>query len=180
MDLKVRVGDIPIEGYDIPVEMTAAKVEAKLKDLEGEKVMLAAPLEGRLRLAPTGSRIVTRGFLRTVLRAVCARCLEEFELPVAEEVFVVYAPIGDYQTEEELEAESLNQELYTGEEIDLWPIVQEQLLLALPIKPLCREDCLGLCPFCGQNRNLEPCQCDDRVGHPGLAGLKDLRDKLPE
>lgn len=176
--LKVKVGDLSPEGMEIALEVPVARAEARLNEIEGERIRLADPLAIRLRLAPTGPRVIARGRVETGLRAVCARCLEAFDLAVAADIFVTYAPAAQDRTEEEDEAEALNQELYFGEEIDLWPIVEEQLVLSLPIKPLCRQDCLGLCPVCGRNRNQEPCQCSQQAGHPGLAGLKEIKDKL--
>ncbi|MBU2549630.1 MAG: DUF177 domain-containing protein [Proteobacteria bacterium] len=177
--LKIRVEDIPEQGMTLALEIAAEEVEARLSELEGEPLSVAAPLTIRLQLAPTGARIVTRGSIRTAIRSGCARCLDEFEQPVNEAVFTVFAPDSELDRRDEREAEALNQELYSGEEIDLWPVVQEQIILAVPIKPLCREDCQGLCPDCGRNRNQGSCDCGRTTGHPGLAGLEALRDKLP-
>ena len=178
--LRIRVEDIPEQGMTLDLEIPLEEVEARLAELEGELFHVAAPLAIRLQLSPTGDRIVTRGTIRTAIRAACARCLEEFEQPVDETVFTVFAPDSELERPDEREAESLNQELYSGEEIDLWPVLQEQIVLAIPIKLLCREDCQGLCPHCGLNRNQGSCDCGRKTGHPGLAGLEALRDKLPK
>ena len=68
---------------------------------------------------------------------------------------------------------------YDGDRLDLGEVVREQVLLALPLKPLCREDCRGLCPRCGQNRNLGPCGCPppEEPGDPRLEPLRKLVDK---
>jgi len=63
---------------------------------------------------------------------------------------------------------------YEKDELDLNVLVETETTLALPMKPLCREDCLGLCPVCGGNRNVVTCGCRDRAPDPRLAVLKDL------
>ncbi|MEW6265527.1 MAG: YceD family protein [Thermodesulfobacteriota bacterium] len=178
MSLKLRVMDLPPEGIEIALEMTREQAQAGLADLAGEPLTLAAALEGNLRVEKAGARILIKGRVRCAFQAVCARCLEEFILPVEEEIMVVFTPFTGEPTQEELEAEALNLEIFTGDEIDLWPFIKEHLVLGWPIKTLCREDCQGLCPVCGRNRNQGQCQCPTQSGHPGLAALKDLRDKL--
>ncbi len=180
MSFKFRVADIPPDGIVAPYEMTSDDLDARLADLEGERIRVAAPLKIELKIEPTGNRVVVRGRLETVLRLECARCLEAFDYPVAENVFVVYTAEESDLSQEELEAEELNQEFFDGEEIDVWPVLQEHLVMTLPIKPLCDDDCKGLCPVCGRNKNTGQCQCETVKGHPGLARLSEIREKLPK
>jgi len=78
----------------------------------------------------------------------------------------------------ELQKEDLDKEFYDGEVIDLDAIIQHQIILAIPFYPLCREDCKGLCPHCGINKNQETCQCSDKEFiDPRLSGLKDFFKK---
>ena len=179
MNFKYKVADLPPEGLDITLAVTPAEARPLLEAVEADPGLLAGPLEGWLRLEPAGHRVVLRGLVKALLRTECARCLEEFDLAAEENVFAVYVPQPVDDRQDELEAESLNQEFITGEEIDLWPMVYEHLVLGIPIKTLCREDCLGLCPVCGQNKNESKCECQSATGHPGLAALKEIRDKLP-
>jgi uncharacterized protein len=67
------------------------------------------------------------------------------------------------------------EEVYTGKVIDLDPIVREQLVLALPSYPVCKDSCKGLCPVCGANRNDRECGCDPHVPDPRWAGLKNVK-----
>jgi len=180
MFLKIKTTDIPPEGLEIRGELPIEEARTRLNGLEGEPISPAAPISVHIKLAPTGSKIVVRGSVQTGLRAVCGRCLEEFDLPIREDILVVYSPLAEDLGREELEAEELNMEMFPGEEIDLWPIIAEHVVLALPIKPLCREDCRGLCPVCGRNQNLGSCRCRREEVHPGLAGLKKLKEKLPQ
>ena len=68
---------------------------------------------------------------------------------------------------------------YEGDRLDLGEVIREQVLLGLPLKPLCREDCQGLCPRCGKNRNAGPCGCtpEEEAGDARLEPLRKLFDK---
>ena len=180
MTFTIRIDDLPVEGVRRDLEVPAEKAQQLLTESKGEQLAFKSALEGRLEIQPSGTRVVVKGTLDTVLRAQCSRCLESFDFSVqGEDVFVVFTPETSGERPDELEAESLNQEFYSGKEIDLWPVIVEHLILALPIKSLCREDCRGICPTCGANLNSETCGCAPKNGHPGLAGLKALRDKFP-
>src|SRR5213594_3914098 len=74
----------------------------------------------------------------------------------------------------ELAADDLDVEFYAKDELDLGVLIETETTLALPMKPLCRDDCLGLCPVCGGNRNVVACRCRDRAPDPRLAVLRDL------
>lgn len=97
----------------------------------------------------------------------CARCLDEFELPIATEFTELYAFDERSVTESQLL-------LPANHQIDLAPIGREYLLLDLPITPLCRPDCKGLCPVCGANRNRENCGHEVSPIDPRFAVLKDF------
>jgi len=81
---------------------------------------------------------------------------------------------GKVQGETELAEEDINTAFYRDGVIDLGELLHEQFYLTLPMKPLCREDCKGLCPVCGANWNQTTCACERRWEDPRLAGLKAL------
>jgi uncharacterized protein len=116
------------------------------------------------------------GRLRTSLRLTCCRCLDPFVVPVDVAIDLLYLP----QTENRGEAESeisdddLSTAFYREEQIDLGQLVREQLQLTVPMKPLCRDGCQGLCPVCGINRNQERCECVTGWKDPRLAALEGL------
>ena len=114
------------------------------------------------------------------LELSCGRCLEPFELPVEASFDVRYMPQSENTGDErEVEEDDLSVAFYRDEVIDLGQLMEEQFYLAVPMKPLCREACKGLCPSCGANLNEETCGCQVRWEDPRLAGLKALmnRDK---
>lgn len=125
------------------------------------------------------------GSVSTTLELGCSRCLEPFTLPVNAAFDLRYLPEGTGQGEGatggdgdgEVQDDDVAVSFYRDDEIDLADLLREQFYLALPMKPLCREECQGLCPQCGVNRNVETCQCSARWDDPRLAALKAL---IPE
>src|SRR5215469_6251135 len=87
---------------------------------------------------------------------------------------------GRAQLVEELSVTGAEAEIgyYEGDSLLLEDVLREQTLLAVPLKVLCREDCKGLCPTCGKNRNVELCACAATTGDPRWEALKDIREKL--
>lgn len=179
MGLKLRIPDIPVEGLTIPVEVPLEKALAAMAEYEDSEIELKSPIKATLKVDKTGQRVLVKGHLETAGIISCSRCLEDFELPIAEDIFVIFSKREPLRTEEEIGIEDLSQEYYDGEIIDLGPIIYEQLILGLPIKPLCREDCFGICSQCGQNRNDVDCDCAPETGHPGMAALGKIKNKLP-
>ncbi len=116
----------------------------------------AVQVEGRLSAAGSGKYYFS-GRLQGSAATTCRRCLEPATLVVNEEVHVLFAEAGD----EELEESDVYVIEARAQEIDLRPVVREEWLLAMPHFALCREDCQGLCPSCGSNKNVVPCTCSN-------------------
>lgn len=110
----------------------------------------------------------------------CARCLEAVEHAVARPFDLLYRPLGVDAGREELSVTAAEAEVsyYDGEGLLLEDALREQVLLALPLKSICREDCKGLCPHCGKNLNQEQCSCAEPLEDPRWSALKELRSKL--
>lgn len=119
------------------------------------------------------------GTVRATLRLACGRCLEPYPVPVDSAFDLRYLPhaanTGD--GEREVGEDDLTTAFYRDDVIDLGELVREQFYLAVPMKPLCREDCRGLCPQCGTNLNRDTCMCTGRWSDPRLAGLRSLLDR---
>lgn len=109
----------------------------------------------------------------------CARCLQPIHSAVNEELeLVLLVRAAEPVTgEHELEEEDLKVLFLPDDEVDTGPIVREQVDLAIPMRALCREDCLGLCPVCGGDRNLAPCDCAERAVDPRWSALESLRSR---
>src|SRR5438067_5409180 len=119
------------------------------------------------------------GQVRTTLQLPCSRCLEPFELPVDQTFYLRYQPHAHNtgEGEREIEEDDLTTAFYENDEIDLGQLMREQFYLALPMKPLCSDDCKGLCPACGANLNRTTCGCDRSWEDPRLAALKQFKTK---
>ncbi len=124
-----------------------------------------------------GDRFRLVGGLRTVLELACSRCLESFTMPVDAAFDLRYQPrtanTGDGELE--IQEDDLSTAYYDDESIDLGQLMREQCYLAMPMKPLCQNECLGLCPVCGTNLNRGGCSCRREWDDPRLAVLRTLR-----
>lgn len=124
--------------------------------------------------------IRVQGQLATSLELNCARCLEPIVQDVKRQFDLLYRPVGADAGREEMSVTDAEAEIsyYQGEGIALEDVLREQVLLAVPVKAICREDCKGLCPQCGKNLNQEQCSCSVEQEEPRWAALKEIRGKL--
>ena len=138
------------------------------------RVPIVAPVRVYGRVTNSGRFLVVRGQVATTLELTCDRCLGHYRYSVVAPLEEEYALAGRLPaTGEDGDANSTMQPL-AGDFIDLRLPVEETLILALPMKWLCRESCQGLCSHCGRNLNEGPCQCNDRTVDPRLAVLQGL------
>jgi uncharacterized protein len=131
-----------------------------------------------LLIQPDGVDVVVQGRLTATVPQTCGRCLESFPARVDANVDVRLLPRPATGDSVELGRDDLDTDFYDHDELDLKRVVETETTLALPMKPLCREDCRGLCPACGGNRNLVPCTCASPTPDPRLAALSDLAARL--
>jgi uncharacterized protein len=119
------------------------------------------------------------GTVRTTLEMPCSRCLELFIMPIDQAFDLRYQPHAQNsgEGEREIEEDDLTTAFYENDEIDLGHLMREQFYLALPMKPLCRADCQGLCPVCGTNLNKGACSCKREWEDPRFAALKKLKSE---
>lgn len=133
------------------------------------------PIEVRLEHHRADDNLFFSGRLRTLAEGECARCTERFPLPVEQDFSFVLRPADPEEERPELSNDDLSVTTYEGDQVDLSPLVEEQTLVGLPTRALCSEDCRGLCPGCGVNRNHEACRCTAEEGDPRLAVLRSLK-----
>ncbi len=155
--------------YDIEVEAAG--------DLD-EVAKIVAPITGQVRFLRTGSNILVTGLLETTIQKNCGRCLTEFTVPISLELEEEFYPTIDIITGSLLpqspEADEANQ-IDEQHILDLWEVVRQGFLLASDDYLYCRPDCKGLCPHCGQDRNVDACNCQDDEIDPRWAGLQALQ-----
>ena len=141
-----------------------------------ERVSLVAPVavNGKVRLS--SNEVFVNGHLETRAQVECDRCLKPVELPVNAEFTLEYMSGSDYESTQaaELTEAEMSVSVFDGDAIDVDEIVKEQVLLAVPTRMLCREDCKGICPECGTDRNTGDCNCVANDIDPRWAALKNL------
>lgn len=111
----------------------------------------------------------------------CSRCAEPYPFANPSAFHVRFMPRPEASTDEEVEItteDELDVEFYSEPVIPLRELALEQVQLSIPMKPLCDENCLGLCPTCGVNRTREQCSCNEPVADERWGALKDLREEL--
>ena len=172
--LVLELASITPEGLEVDETLSPGEVhvlgEESFALLEG----------GRLRCRVDrgdDQSVHVRGRLSARVGLQCGRCLEDFAFAVEQDLDLFYLPhrAQEEESEEEDEVELADRDMvvayYHGERLDLGEMIREQLFLGLPMKRLCREQCAGLCPTCGANRNARPCACPPVEAGSRLAGL---------
>jgi uncharacterized protein len=164
----IRVSEIPDEGIEVtsPAELGAVYAE------DGWSLDTVS-----LRVERRGADVAVTGHFDATARLSCSRCLEPLTARIEPDVDLHLLPMPRARQAEQVELapDDLEVDFYSGDELDLGGLIRSETVLALPMKPLCREDCRGLCPVCGGNRNVTDCRCEARGTDPRLAPLEALR-----
>ncbi|MDO8461363.1 MAG: DUF177 domain-containing protein [Deltaproteobacteria bacterium] len=158
--MKIMIFDIPEEGLDFAEEVSPGVSFKAHMDKTFENVNLTGQID--IESDP-----------------VCHRCVEPFHWQISIPLNINLAPyqepeFSSEEEESELDQDDLNFSFYRNEEIDLSSIVHEQILLETPIQYLCKEDCKGLCPQCGQNLNQSTCSCLPKQRPSPFSALKKI------
>jgi uncharacterized protein len=175
--LKVNVSKIPEGGMNFQFEKDRTWFRGLLPEQERSALEF---FPDRIEVSCTVRRMKETVFIggtaATTIEARCCRCLEMTHLPVSASFKYTYSPPpANPQEEWELNAEDLDFAYYEDDMIDLDDLIFEQIMLQMPIKPLCRETCSGLCPHCGINMNVTSCSCQAETFDERLAALKKFK-----
>ncbi len=132
-------------------------------------------LKGPVRLMRTGEGVLVQGRLSAELTLPCVRCLEPVIVPIDVNLEEIYSPTIDILTGRAAVPEEEDRALWIDEHhiLDLCEVLRQDVLVVVPMHPVCREDCRGLCPTCGRNLNEETCDCVPEPD-PRWAGLAAL------
>jgi len=173
--MRFKINEIGPDGLPLDVPVTAEWLSAACPELDARPGPAGLRLTGRIVKA--GEDYLLRGHLSGELGTPCARCLEpaRVALDAPLEVTFVQSDAVDDDADEDDDPEVIR---FAGGEIDVSDEVRDEIVLALPMNPLCSETCRGLCPVCGGNRNQVPCTCEaDRTAPPGgrLTGLAKIK-----
>ena len=169
--MKIVIEDIPDEGLEVTID----------EKISLEEVSLMSPIVGRLDLLKTGGELIVSGQLQADIGLQCSRCLKEFARRLDVPVNVVYHPVSELGAERHaLNDDEMDTGFYEGGELDLQDLLTEQVLLNIQMKPLCDENCKGICPECGTDLNSGGCNCKREEVDPRLEVLKKYFEKRKE
>jgi uncharacterized protein len=149
---------LPVDGLQFEHKYQAGELDTRKFEFE-----VPAPPLVTGRVDRVGMDMRLRGEIKGEIAVSCARCLKPVPIKVEIPFDLLYAPEdpgGSRSGEVELHSRDLDFSIYERDEIDLDALVLEQIELDLPSRALCREDCQGLCPECGNDLNLEQCSCN--------------------
>ena len=145
---------------------------------EDDDFRLVSPVELSAVVRKDARKVRLVGKVVATLELECSRCVEPFAVPVDAKFDMLFLPASENtgEGEREVTADDMGVSYYKDDVIDFADVIREQFYLLLPMKPLCREDCLGLCPVCGKNRNREECSCQIEWVDPRLEPLRKLKE----
>ena len=169
--MKLLHSEIPEDGVRIAFRGEDAQWEG-LKDF-----CLEAGPTGHLFVHRRGRDVFVEGEARATFSFECGRCLDRFRHPVVATVRQILCPRGSGRVEAkeiELKTEDLEYGTYDEDSIPLEAVIEEHLLLALPMRPLCMEDCRGLCSQCGADWNQATCACQESARKSPFDCLKEF------
>lgn len=170
--MRLKISDIPDGGLkeelDLPVEVR-----------EGAGPDTAHVIISVFRFK---KKVLAEGSIKTTVSLNCSRCLKAVAYPVETMFREEYNPAEDLDREEEQEltGRELDLSYYSNDELDISDLIREQVLLAVPMKPLCVEDCKGLCPKCGKDLNEGACGCKTDEVDPRLAPLGKFKELMKD
>jgi uncharacterized protein len=149
-------------------------------DLLDDRITLSTPVVANGTVERTGSEIVVSGQISSEVRVECDRCLKILDLPIAASFKLNYITGEDYESSHaaELTADEMAVSIFDGETVDVDELVKEQILLSVPGRTLCREDCKGICSTCGADLNAGACQCQPSEIDPRWEALKKFKNGL--
>lgn len=152
-------------------------VDLQAEPPAGTGATASGPVTGRLELSNVDTGIAVRGHLSVPLELECSRCLDVFEQTLEIDVLEDCAlrQIDAPESYVEGEDQPCQIPLLNDDELDLTELIRQLIAMHLPMRPLCREACPGLCPRCGRNLEAGPCACEAETGDTRWSALRELK-----
>lgn len=165
--MRIAVSKIPKDGYELRLQ----------EKIHPEGVAVEGPVDVYLKIRKFDQGVVVEGSVSGDVRLECGSCLETYSSRVSNDFTAEFRPAGDMPGEGDVEliGSDLDVATYEGDDIELTDLISEQILLGLPIRPVCSDGCKGLCPACGANRNIEDCGCRSDQKDPRFRVLMSLK-----
>lgn len=176
--MQVKVDDLPQSGRLFHFHQTVDWFSSRMgSPEEARELALAKHVSADLEIVPDLQQVKLSGRLQTAVRLACSRCLQDFVINLDETISLsLLRPVfGETPLEIDLRPQDLDTQFHDGVNIDVDSIITEQIFLALPQKPLCQLNCLGLCPGCGIDLNHESCLCKKRETGSAFEALRTVK-----
>ena len=184
----VKIEEIQTGGLTLKEPMPVSLLQAALAQVPGLGFVAEQGFTLKARLTRVSGGVLLTAKFTVQVKAPCKRCVDDVHLEIPVEFTLNLVPAArrveagpkgedDGRTPQagSFVLAAADEEPFDGKRIDLDPILREQVLLALPVSVVCREECRGLCPVCGQELNEKECGCERKVPDPRLAALKDIK-----
>lgn len=175
--MKISVDEIPQSPREIAFSEHIEGLNEIFRRSNNPDFGFPSSLDVNLSYYRSGADLFFQGTLHGQVTGSCGRCLEQYGFPLDQDFAFVLTPekVKGERGAEELQEGDLGLSGYSGDEIDLAPLIAEQVMLALPTRPLCSETCRGLCEMCGANLNHETCDCSAKTRDPRMAVFRSLK-----
>ena len=178
--MRVHLDAIKDTGLQLEFELHPSEDEGLAAVEASGEATFVGPIRVAMELTVVSDSVRVRGRVAARLRLACGRCLTAFEQDLEREFSCTYAPLPPERRHREpgdleLTADDVGLLFFDGDTIDTCDAVREEVMAALPLRPLCREDCRGLCPHCGTDLNTGACACTGERVDPRLAVLAQLK-----
>ncbi len=179
----ISVDEVKEAGLLLEYEEPLTAFPVLVEIAESGSCQFVGPVTVQIKVFLVHDMVEVEGQATARATFTCSRCLKEFELSVSSDFALTYCrelpqiEVDDHEEGAELSAEDMGLILFDGQEIDLSEGIQEQLVMALPRRPVCDEKCKGLCPQCGVDLNVASCDCCPQDVNLKMAALKDFKVK---
>ena len=179
----IYLEQIKTDGIDLRFEETPQEFPVLAEMINQGECEFIAPINTSLRALRFTDRVEVEGDVQTAVRLDCGRCLKAFETSLESHFALTYTTrieeveMLTEQDEVELRPEQISRIYFEGEKIDLQAAIQEQVVMAFPIRALCSENCRGLCPQCGADQNDGSCSCYRQAIDSKFIALKNFRPR---
>jgi uncharacterized protein len=181
--MEFKVSELEREPIDFDLELAPGEVDF---GGEAEQVgQLATAGRAEVLHEHRGPRDIVadirlKGRLGGKFQVPCARCVEIVEIPLEADFDLIFRPVSadSEAPERSITAPETEIGYYQKDSLSLEDVLREQVLLSLPVRTLCKPDCKGLCPRCGENRNSHACSCDEGPSDPRWEALAGLRGRI--
>jgi uncharacterized protein len=179
--MHIRVEQIADKGMVLEFEEPIESFAVLTAMVDNGQCEFLAPIKTALKVHRFGDMVKVEGDISTSARLTCGRCLRIFDSRLKSRVALTYKSgvpddekMGSKQEEFELKEEDIGLIYYQGEEINLQNEIQEQVIMAFPLRALCKPDCKGLCSECGSDLNEGDCSCKKTFSGSRFEALKNL------